>query len=102
MTPDFRGVKVAPNKCEIKAKILNIGQDSKYSDKWNLELKVLKTENLNGPNFANVGDEVKGFAFESTSNFFPRSLSTGSLITIQAEFVGDEQGVKFRIKKIIS
>ncbi len=100
MTPDLRGVKAAPNRCEIKARILNMRQDSKYSDKWNLELKVLETKNLIGPNFARVGDEVKGFAFESTSKFFPQSLSTGSIITVQAEFVGDERGGKFRIQQI--
>lgn len=101
MPPNFQGVMAEQNRCEVKARVLDIIQDSNFKDKWNIEFEILEMKSLSGPTFANVGDRVKGFAFEPTPNFTPYSLTSGSLITLEAEFIGDERGGKFRLHKFL-
>ena len=91
----------APNRCELKAKLLVRKQDSRFSDKWNMELEILDIKNISGPNFAHVGDMVKGFAFDSTPNFVAQRLDSGSIIMAEAEFLGDERGGIFQLHRII-
>jgi hypothetical protein len=95
MTPEFRGVMAAPNRCRIEAKVLSVEQDSSFSDKWYLEMNILETQDLEGPNFARVGQTVKGFAFDLSPE-----VSPDTLITAEAEFVGDERGGQFRLTEV--
>jgi len=95
MGPEFCGVMAAPNRCEIKAKVLRMEQSTKFPDKWYFELEILETRDLSGPNFARVGQRARGFTFESTSN-----NSRDSIITAQAEFLGDERGGQFQLTQI--
>jgi hypothetical protein len=89
------GVMAAPNQSEIKAKVLATEQSPDFQDKLLLELEILNSKSLNGPNFARVGEKVKGFTFESKSKF-----SEGAIITAQAEFLGDERGGRFQLTQV--
>jgi hypothetical protein len=95
MTPEIHGVMAAPNRCEIKAKVLRVEQSPKFPDKWHFEMEILETRDLRGPNFARVGQTAKGFTFESTSG-----ISPGNVITAEAEFLGDERGGQFQLTQI--
>ena len=95
MVPEFRGVMAAPNQSEIKAKVLAIKQSPDFEDKFLLELEILDSKSISGPNFAHIGEKVKGFGFELKPD-----LLAGKIITARAEFVGDERGGKFRLKQI--
>lgn len=53
----------APNKARITARILRAEQSAQYPDKWILELEILVSEGLSGPNFAKAGEKVDGFTF---------------------------------------
>lgn len=96
MTSPFRGVMAAPNQCEIKAKVLRMEQSSKFPDKWQLELEILESRDVSGPNFARVGTQVRGFAFfASPPPFVPQDI-----ITARAEFLGDEHGGQFQLSQV--
>lgn len=85
----------APNQSEIKAKVLAIMQSPDFEDKFLLELEILDSKSLSGPNFAHIGEKVKGFAFE-----LKPELLDGKIIAARAEFFGDERGGKFRLTQI--
>ncbi|MDQ1276495.1 MAG: hypothetical protein QG610_2073 [Euryarchaeota archaeon] len=95
MVPEFSGVMAAPNQSEIKAKVLGKKQSPDFEDKFLLELEILDSKSLSGPNFAHIGENVKGFTFESKPE-----LLAGKIITARAEFFGDERGGKFRLTQI--
>jgi hypothetical protein len=79
---------------------VGLEQDEQFSDKWNLDLDIMESTSITGPNFASPGERIKGFAFESTPNFSPQLLEPGNVIVAQAEYVGDESGGAYRIKQI--
>ncbi len=95
MAAEFRGVMAAPNRCEIKARVLRLEQSDQFPDKWYLELEFVESKDLSGPNFARVGQRAKGFTLELPSN-----ISQGSIIAAQAEFLGDERGGQFQLTQI--
>lgn len=95
MAPEFRGVMAAPNRSEVKAKVLQVERSSKFPDKWYLDLEILESKGLSGPNFARVGERVKGFTFGATCD-----VSPGSIIAVQAEFLGDARGGQFQLSQV--
>lgn len=95
MTSESQGVMAAPNQSEIKAKVLQIDQSSQFPDKWYLELEILATKTVSGPNFAQVEHRVKAFTISLNPNLYP-----GNIITAQAEFVGDARGGVFRLTQV--
>lgn len=95
MVPEFSGVMAAPNQSEIRAKVLAIEQSPDFKDKLLMELKILDSKSLSGPNFAHIGENVKGFTFE-----LKPKLLEGRIIAAQAEFLGDERGGKFQLTQI--
>ena len=79
----------APNRCRITAKIMQIRPSAKYPDKKELEIEILGSEPLEGPNFAQVGQMSNAFTFDDSD-----ALMVGNVVTAQAEFIGARgQGV---------
>ncbi|MBO3460414.1 hypothetical protein G7B40_020045 [Aetokthonos hydrillicola Thurmond2011] len=95
MTSQLHGMMAAPNQSEIKAKVLHIQQSDQFSDKWYLELKILESKNITGGTFAQIGDQVKAFTIAQSPHF-----GANSIISAQAEFVGDPHGGFFRLNNI--
>jgi hypothetical protein len=89
------GVPAAPNRSEIKARVLRVEQSSTFPDKWYVGLEILESKGLSGPNFAHVGDKAEGFNF---GNAF--DLSSGDVITAEAEYVGDASGGQFQLSQV--
>ncbi|HRW82859.1 MAG TPA: hypothetical protein P5049_05330 [Methanothrix sp.] len=85
----------APNRSQIKAKVLSLERSSDHPDKWIIDLEIIESKSLSGPDFAHVGERAEGFAFDPMP-----SLSSGDVVTGQAEFLGDERGGKFRLSEI--
>jgi hypothetical protein len=87
--PEGPSVMAAPNRCHITAKIMQIRPSAKYPDKRELEIEILASEPLEGPNFAKVGQKCHAFTFEASD-----ALKVGDVVTAQAEFIGGRgQGV---------
>lgn len=95
MPPNVRGVMAAPNRCEIKARVLQVRQSARFPDKWHFELEFLESRQVSGPNFARVGEQAQGFSFGSFAG-----LSPGAIITAEAEFLGDERGGQFQLYEV--
>ncbi len=95
MSAAFGGMPAAPNQCEIKAKVLQVDQSSDFPDKWYIEMEILESTSVTGPNFARVGEKTKGFTFKETS-----PVSPGDVIKAQAEFLGDERGGQFQLSEV--
>lgn len=95
MAPNLRGVMAAPNRSEIKAKVLQIEQSSQFADKWYFELEILETNHISGPNFVRLGQKIKAF----TVGEIPK-LSPQSTLTAQAEFIGDQHGGQLQLTQI--
>jgi hypothetical protein len=96
-TMTFNGPRVmaAPNQCEIQAKVLRSERSARFPDKMLLDLQILKSRPIVGPNFAHVGHKVKAFTLDSIS-----SPLEGLTIKARAEFLGDEHGGVFRLTQI--
>ena len=93
--PDGPSVMAAPNRCRLTAKILQVQPSAKYPDKRELEIEILASEPLEGPNFARVGQKSHAFTFEASD-----ALKVGNVVTAQAEFIGGRgQGV-FQITQL--
>jgi hypothetical protein len=95
MRPEFRGVPAAPNQCQIKARVLQVEQSTEFADKWYLDLEILESTSVSGPNFARVGQRARGFTFDLAPE-----VSPGSVITALAEFLGDERGGQFQLSQV--
>jgi hypothetical protein len=89
MPVDGPSVMAAPNRCHITAKIMQIQPSAKYPDKWELEIEILTSESLEGPNFATAGQKSRAFTFDTSV-----ALKVGNVVAGQAEFIGSRgQGV---------
>jgi len=87
--PEGPSVMAAPNRCHITAKVIQIRPSANYPDKRELEIEILASEPLEGPNFAMVGQKSAAFTFE-----YSDALMVGNVVTAQAEFIGGRgQGV---------
>jgi hypothetical protein len=94
------GVTVAPNRVKIKAEVIGLQQDSTFSDKWHIDMDILDSESISGPNFARKGERAIGFAFEDTPGFSSQQTALGSIIDAEAEYVGDAVRGAFRLTRI--
>lgn len=93
--PEFGGVPAAPNRCEIKAKILSKQQDGQFPDKYLYEIEITATKDKEGPNFARVGQVANAFSFEASDQ-----VSVGSSISAEAEYVGGPNQGPFLLTQI--
>jgi len=89
------GVTAAPNRSEIKAKVMQKEQSETFPDKWHLDLEILESRNLHGGNFARVGERVKGFTFGDLK-YIPQE----SIIRAQAEFLGDARSGQLQLSDV--
>jgi hypothetical protein len=90
-----RGVMAAPNRSRIKARVLHVEQSSTYPDKWLLELEILESHDVSGPNFARVGTNVEGFSFGPAWDAAPQAI-----IEAEAEYIGAVQGGQFQLTDV--
>ena len=95
MEPGPPGVPAAPNRSGITARVLGVEQSSTFPDKWYADLEILESKSLEGPNFARVGEQARGFTFGSDADVAP-----GSVISAEAEYLGDAGGGEFRLSRI--
>ncbi len=102
MMPQPSGVMAAPNKVKLKAKVISLKQDPHFSDKWHIDVEILSSESIEGPNFARQGERAKAFAFDVTPGFLPQNAEPGNTIVIEAEYVGDAARGSFRIGRMES
>ena len=91
----LRGVMAAPNRCRIKARVLHVEQSSTYPDKWLLELEIIESHDMSGPNFARVGKNVEGFSFGPAWGAPPQAV-----IAAEAEYIGGVQGGQFQLTDV--
>jgi hypothetical protein len=95
--PEGPSVMAAPNRCHITAKIIQIRPSAEYPDKKELEIEILATEPLEGPNFAKAGQKSHAFTFEDSD-----ALMVGNVVTAKAEFIGGRgQGV-FQLTQLVT
>jgi hypothetical protein len=92
---EFGGVPVAPNRCEITARILSKQQDGNFPDKWLYDIEIIETRDKEGPNFARAGQAAKAFSFEA-----PDQVSIGSSIAAEAEYIGGSRSGQFLLKHV--
>jgi hypothetical protein len=96
MEPDnARGVVAAPNRSRIKARVLHVEQSSTYPDKWLLELEIIESQDVSGPNFARVRKTVEGFSFGPAWEAPPQAI-----IEAEAEYIGGAQGGQFQLTDV--
>jgi hypothetical protein len=100
--PQPPGVMAAPNKVRFKARVIGLEKDSQFSDKWYIDVEILNSESIEGPNFAREGERAKAFAFDVTPGFLPQKAETGNIIVVEAEYVGDGMHGTFRIMRMDS
>jgi hypothetical protein len=92
---DPEAVPAAPNQSAITAEVLSVHPSPTFSDKWELDLKLIESRTVSGPNFGRPGERVRAFAFGTTPHLVP-----GMTINADAEFVGDEHGGTFRLTRL--
>lgn len=90
-----RPVPAQPNQSEIKAKVLKVEQSPIFADRWHVEIEVMESRPLVGPNFARVGERVSGFTFAPSA-----PTEAGDVVSANAEFIGDERGGQFQLSAI--
>ena len=93
--PDVGGVPVAPNRCEIKAKVLSKQQHASFPDKWLYEIEILESTDKQGPNFARSGQVAQAFSFEASEQ-----ISTECLIVAEAEYTGGPTRGQFQLTHV--
>jgi hypothetical protein len=86
------GVTAAPNRCEITAVVLREEQDPSVPQKREATLEIRESRDIEGPNFARVGDRVEAFTFEA-----PSGLTEGAIIRAEAEYLGDARLGRFQL-----
>lgn len=86
----------APNQCEILARVLHIEPSPTFPDKSYLELEILESKNVAGPNFARAGDRVTAFTFQIDAG-----ISEGKVISALAEYLGDVRGGQFQLTRLV-
>ncbi len=95
MQPQISAMMAAPNSSRIKAKVLGANQSAQFPDKWELELEILDSQSVSGPNFARVGEKVQGFTFRDAWD-----LPTPVVIEADAEYIGGAQKGLFQLTNL--
>lgn len=93
--PVLHGIMAAPNQIRITARVITTAISLQYADRTEMELEVLQSKSIMGPNFARPGEIVSGFTFEPAEE-----ILAGSVIKADAEYIGDAYGGRFRLKNI--
>ena len=86
----------APNKCQIKAKVLALEPSPRFPDKLCFDLQILEAMPIEGPIFRRAGDTCKGFTLEPFLGLTP-----GRTIAAQAEYIGDAIQGQLRLEQIV-
>lgn len=95
MTPDVHGVMAAPNRSRIKARVFRAEQSKEFPDKWLLELEIVESAALSGPNFARPGQKAAGFTFAAAWE-----APLPALIEAEAEYIGDARRGTFQLSEV--
>ncbi len=97
MTTEHKGVMAAPNRCEIKLRIVSVTHPDQFPDKQELVFELLAAQPIEGPDFATqrIGQSVKGFTFDT-----PVTLAEGVLVTAEAEYLGGARQGSFQLSKL--
>ena len=85
----------APNQCHIKARVHSVERSAHFPDKVELEIEILESREVSGPNFARVGERARAFTFDP-----PAAVAEGAVIECAAEFLGDPRGGRFQLTGI--
>ncbi len=85
----------APNRCRIKARVNSLQRPAHFPDKVELEIEILETREVSGPNFARAGQTAQAFTFDP-----PATVTEGAIIECTAEFLGDPRGGRFQLTDI--
>lgn len=96
MANGLPGIMAAPNQCEIKARVIRLKRSPHYSDKWLLDIEILESKQLVGPNFARIGQTFNGFTLDSVSE-----ISPGFIIQAKAEYLGGARKSQFQLSEIV-
>lgn len=89
------GIMAAPNRSRITAKVLSVDRSPDWSDKWLLEIEIISSEPVEGPNFSTRGQ--RGFAFAIGDHSAIRPLCT---IQADAEYIGDAHGGQWHLENL--
>lgn len=88
----------APNRCEIKVRIVSVTCPDRFPDKQELVFEMLSAQPIDGPDFATqrVGQSVKGFTFDTSV-----PLVDGALVNAEAEYLGGARQGSFQLFKLM-
>ncbi len=95
MAPGVKDMMVAPNHSKIRARVLTIDRSPQFSDKWNLKVKLLMIQPIQGSTFAEVGQTVQAFTISEQLSF-----KQNDVISAEAEYLGDPSGGSFRLTQV--
>jgi hypothetical protein len=91
------GVPAAPNRSRITARVTRSAPSERWPDRAELEIEILESTGVSGPNFAHPGDTASAFTF--TAPTAPADLE-GRLITASAEYLGGPRGGTFQLSDL--
>ncbi len=97
MTTEHKGVTAAPNRCEIRLKIVSVTHPERFPDKQELVFELLAAQPIEGPDFATqrIGQSVEGFTFDTSV-----TLTDGVLVNAEAEYSGGARQGTFQLFKL--
>jgi len=88
-------VTAAPNRSEIRARIVEVEPSPAFADKWHLVVEILDAQSLEGPQLARTGERAKAFVIGASTGLTP-----GTVIRADAEYVGDARGGQLRLTDV--
>lgn len=85
----------APNRSRITARVLAVKQSPDWPDKWLLDIEILASEGVEGPNFATPGRRGPAFVIGE-------KCDVPVMSTIQAfgEYIGDGHGGQWQLTDV--
>lgn len=95
MPSNIPGVMAAPNNARIKAVISRVEQSAQYPDKWLLEIEIVESQSISGPNFARPGKKAEGFTFRDAWD-----LPMPVTVEADAEYIGGPQKGVFQLTNL--
>lgn len=90
------GVPAAPNRSHVKAKVVSKKQSDRFPDKWLLEIEIVDSRSIEGPNFARAGQHTEAFSFDAKIV----GVSVGSVISAEAEYLGGPTQGQFQLSQV--
>ncbi|OEY66743.1 hypothetical protein [Marinobacter sp. X15-166B] len=97
MSPRHPGVSAAPNRCEIKLRVVSVTCSERFPDKQELVFELLAARPIEGPDFATqrIGQSVNGFTFDTSV-----TLTAGVLANAEAEYLGGARQGSFQLSNL--